>query len=338
MRSGNGQDRDAATIACRNLAHARCVDLTLRERDDDALDALIAVIDAEADAGWRARARVARAIAAVQDGMPDQALRWVRELIDIDAASPDEEEEDEDEQPRPDARDRRRPVPLQLRLRAAEELVRAGLADAPEIDELVPPGTTAAWPSPTSTTEGLSPFWSVISLQRLGEIRPDPPPSSSAPGSPLPRAAERDAGVARFRLAVRTLARLEGQQLAASVGRGVRPLSQQMRIRLSVSLKYPGQQADDWTGWYIVRGTAPDLLRRLVSLSAESGGVAGLRKLLNMFDLAWTTPERAAVLVRISPAGCRRGRPACAPVGVPVGGAMAGASRWGDRHALVRPP
>ena len=293
QREQQMRGRDAATIACRNLAHARCVDLILRERDDEALDALITVIDAEADAGWRARARVARAIAAVRDGMPDQALRWVRELLDIDAASPDSREEDEDEQPRPDARDRRRPVPLQLRLRAAEELVRAGLADAPEINELVPPGTTAAWPSPTTTTEGLSPFWSVISLQRLGEVRSDPAPSSSNPGSPLPLPADRDAGITRFRLAVRTLARLEGQQLAASAGRGAPPAVVAHADPIVRLLEVPRQQTDDWTGWYIVRGTAPDLLRRLVGLSAESGGVAGLRKLLNIFDLAWTTPERA---------------------------------------------
>ena len=287
------EDRDAAAIACRNLAHARCLDLTLRERDDDVLDALIAVIDAEADTGWRARARVARAIAAGQDGMPDQVLRWVRELIDIDTASPDDSEEDEDEQLRADADDMRRSVPLQLRLRAAEELVRAGLADAPEIDELVPPGTAAVWPSPTSTAEGLSPFWSVMSLQRLGEIRPGPLASSSAPGSPLPQGAGRDAGSARFRLAVQALARLEGQQLAVSVGRGVRPAIAANADPIIRLLEVPRQQADDWTGWYVVRGTAPDLLRRLVGLSAEAGGFAELRKLLNMFDLAWTTPERA---------------------------------------------
>ena len=251
------------------------------------------MIDAEADAGWRARVRVRRAIAAVQDGMPDQALRWVREVLDIDVGSPDEEEDDEDEQPQPGTRGARRPVPLQLRLRAAEALVRAGLADAPEINALVPPGTTATWPSPTTTAEGLAPFWNAISLHALREVCPDPIPSPSEPGSQPQRSEARLVGAERFRRALLTLARLEGQQLAAATGRGIPPAVAAHADPIVRLLEVPRQQADDWSGWYVVRGAAPNLLGRLVSLSAQAGGPAGLRKLLNAFDLAWTGPERA---------------------------------------------
>lgn len=291
-RQRDRQDRDMAAIAYRNLAHARCADLLVGTRDDDALDALTAVIDAEADAGWRARVRVRRAIAAAQDGMPDQALRWVREVLAIDATSPDEEKDDEDEQPQHGSRSARRPVPLQLRLRAAEALVRAGLADAPEINALIPPGTTATWPSPTTTAEGLAPFWNVISLHALREVCPDPIPSPSESVSQPQRPEAHLIGAERFRRALLTLARLEGQQLAAA-GRGLHPAVAAHAGPIVRLIEVPRQQTDDWSGWYVVRGAAPDLLGRLVSLSAQAGGPTGLRKLLNAFDLAWTEPERA---------------------------------------------
>ena len=116
------QDRDMATIACRNLAHARCADLILGTRDDDALDALTAVIDAEADAGWRAR------LSRVRRGPCGRARRCTclirlcagsARLLDMDTRlgrMRKRTTRTNSRSPVLVARDR--PVPLQLRLRA----------------------------------------------------------------------------------------------------------------------------------------------------------------------------------------------------------------------------
>ncbi|KAB2351594.1 ATP-binding protein [Actinomadura rudentiformis] len=293
QRIRDQRDRDAATTSCRNLAHARCFDLLMELGDDEALDALTTVIDAEAEADWRARARVVRALAAAEDGAPNQVLRWVREILEIDAASPDEEEDDEDEQPRPDAPGARRPVPLTLRLRAAEALTQVGLVDAPEIDALVPPGTIAAWPDSLAHRKGLSAFQGWISLHRLRVVHPDPTPTRSATDLQSRLSEERDVGNERFRHALRTLARLEGQHRAASVGRDETPVVAAHAGPIIRLLEVPQQQTRDWNGWYNVRDAAPDLMRRLVLVATRAGGATGLRQLLDLFDIAWTTPDRA---------------------------------------------
>jgi len=287
------RDREATTISCRNLSHARCFDLLSEARDDDALDALTTVIDAEATADWRARARLMRAIAALDDGAPFEVLRWVRELADINASqSRDEEEEEEEEEEEVPGHVVPGPVPLALRIKAAELLVRGGFDDAPEIERLVPPGTAAAWPSISSGDNGLAPFRTLLALWRLRDVHPDstPPPSVLEQAQPPPA---HEAGNQRFRRALRVLARLEGQQLAAEAGRGEPPVVAAHADPVIRLLEVPWQQTHDWTGWYIVRNAATDMFRRLVRLAADTRGSAGLSKLLDRFDDAWTTLERA---------------------------------------------
>jgi hypothetical protein len=325
-RRRDKQDREATTIASRNLVHARCFDLLSDARDDDALNALTAAIDAEASAGWRARARLRRAVAAAHDGAPTEVLRWVRELLDLDAGASSSDDDDDEEAPT-NAKGVRRPVPLALRIRAAELLVRAGFVDAPEIDELVPPGTDVVWPSVLSGRDGLDPFQTLVALWRLRDVHPDP---TSPPVQPqAEQRHDRDVGNERFRRALRVLAGLEGQRLAAAAGRGEEPLVSAHADTVIRLLEVPRQQTHDWTGRYIVRDAAPDLFRRLTRLAAEAGGSVGLSKLLDLFDDAWTIPERArfwsagmqqAVLVaarrgrrrpgRGGPGRARPGRPA----------------------------
>lgn len=294
QRHRETRDRKATIVACRNSAHARCFDLLTHARDDDALDGLTAVIDAEASADWRARARVVRAMAAHEDAAQAEVLRFVRELVDIDAglspgapgAADEQDDEDEEEVNAPMPA---RSVALNLRLNAAELLLKAGLADAPEIDQLVPPGTRATWSSGTSR-DGLKPFHTTMALWRLRELRPDP---ASQPASAQPRPA-REAGDERFQRALRVLARLEGQQLAAAAGRAEPPLVAAFADPVIRLLEVPQRQTHDWTGWYTVRDAAPDVFRRLVALAAEAGGFAGLSRLLGLFEDAWTSPVRAA--------------------------------------------
>lgn len=283
------RERESNRIYCRNLAHARCFDLLVDARDDDVLDALTLVIDAEASPGWRARARLVRARAASDDGVRMEVLRRIREMIAIEEATGDVLETDEDDE-EVVVGGATRPVPLTLRVSAAEELVRNGFNEAIEIDQLVPQGTAAAWPSTFSGQEGIDPYRTLIAISRLREVRPDTTQPDLLQGrveSP------RDAGNERFRRALRALAQLEGQQLAASAGLGEPAIVAAHADPIIRLLEVPVDQTRDWTGWYIVRDVATHLFRRIVELAARSGGYAGLVRLLAQFDAAWATPERA---------------------------------------------
>jgi hypothetical protein len=289
------QERAKMVIGCRNLGHARCFDVLTDLRDEAALTTLLRVIDAEASPAWQARARVVRAIAALEDGDPNAVLHWIRELEEIDSSVPGGAEPatlDAADAEEITPRGRTGAVPLSLRLEAAELLVRAGFVDAAEVDRLVPPGTGAVWSSVPSGRDGLEPFHTLIALWRLREVRPDPQP---VPGhqSPRPRPA-RDVGNERFRGALRVLARLEGQYLAATIGRGHAPLVAAQADPIVRLLEVPQRQASDWTGWYAVRDAVRDLLPRLVRLAAVAGGPGEVARLLDRFIEAWTTPERAS--------------------------------------------
>lgn len=101
-----------------------------------------------------------------------------------------------------------------------------------------------------------------------------------------------EVGTERFRRALRTLAELEGQQLAADAGLGEPPAVAALANPIIRLLEVPPEETRDWTSWYTVQNAALDLFRRVVDLAAESGGSAGLTRLLALFGDAWTTPER----------------------------------------------
>lgn len=281
------QEREASTISCRSFAHARCFDLLVETRDDVALDALTAVIDAEATPSWRARARYMRAQAASEDQAQTDLLRWAREIIAINAEEGDADEVDEEELP---ANGSAPAVHLSIRIAAAELLVRNGFNSAPEIDELVPPGTAVAWPSTVSGQERLEPFRTLIGLNRLRYVHPDPTQPDPMPTSDW---TSREAGNERFRRALRVLAQMEGQRLAASTGLGDPPDVPAQADPIIRLLEVPSEDTRDWTGWYIVRDAALELFGRVVDLAAKQHGSAGLQRLLSRFDTAWESEERA---------------------------------------------
>lgn len=285
------QDEEAAVTACRNLAHARCFDLLSQVRDDDGMSLLTSIIDAEATVDWQARARVVRAMVALEDGSSIDVLRWVAELTTIGQSTSHVIDYDDEElfiqQSSPT------PIPASLRIQAAELLIRAGFADAPEIDRLVPMDARPVWSSVTTDDNGLAPFQTLLALQRVRAVR----------CSELPVVADwaqtkgqlgSDAGNTRFKEALVLLSRLEGQHLAAAAtGRGEPPVIAAHADPIIRILEVPQEQTHDWTGWYRVRRAAPDLFRRLIRFTRKAEGTDGLNKLLRHFDTAWITAERA---------------------------------------------
>jgi hypothetical protein len=104
-----------------------------------------------------------------------------------------------------------------MRVQAALLLVRAGFIDIPEIDQLVPTGTDAAWPTVYRSDDGLSPYltWFGLRTVRLVQGRP---PSADHSGATAPPDNERDAGLRRFVAALSLLADLEAQEVRARLG------------------------------------------------------------------------------------------------------------------------
>jgi hypothetical protein len=103
-----------------------------------------------------------------------------------------------------------------------------------------------------------------------------------------------EAGNERFRRALRVLAQMEGQRLAASVGLGDPPDVPAQADPIIRLLEVPAEDTRDWTGWYIVRDAALGLFGRVVDLAAKQHGSAGLQRLLARFGAAWANEERAA--------------------------------------------
>nr|WP_009473028.1 hypothetical protein [Rhodococcus sp. JVH1]EJJ01628.1 hypothetical protein JVH1_0775 [Rhodococcus sp. JVH1] len=281
-------DDDDDTRACRNWVHARCCDLLAEVRDDEALDELIAIIDSEATPDWRARARFVRAKTASEDKLPLEVLRWVREIVALDASgsAPDDEDDEDDLSSDHSAH----AVSLNIRGACTELLIRHGFSDAPEVSLLLPPGTRAAWPGSLRGQEGLKPFSTLIVLNRIRHVLPDP--TGDDPMPPRERSTPRDAGSERFRRALRALATVEGQRLAAAAGLGESPSVAAHAGPIIRLLEVPVEQTRDWTDWYIVRDAALDLIRRVVRHAGEIGGT-GVTRQLELFEDAWTTPDRS---------------------------------------------
>ncbi|WP_213570944.1 ATP-binding protein [Rhodococcus sp. USK13] len=283
-------EQDIDTAACRNWAHARCCNLLTEIRDDEALDRLLSLIDVQASASWRGLARYVRAKTASQDRVPSEVMRWVREITAIDAEKiiPDEEEGDDEDLT---ANRSTHALPLNIRAAAVELLIRNGFHDEPEVVQLLPAGTAAAWPSSLYGQHGLDPFSTLISLTCIRHVLPDP--AGLDPMPPGKWSSSGDPGTERLLRAIRALAEIEGRQLAAAVGLGETSTVAAHAGPILRLLEVPSDQTRDWTGWYNVQDVAPDLFSRVVRLAAASDPGAKFMRLLEMFDEAWTIPERA---------------------------------------------
>ncbi len=280
------RERAEVVATCRLFAHARCFDVLAGVRDDDALAALGTLIDGEAPLGWRARTRLVRAFDALEDGDPDGVLKFVREMLDIESAAPLESRDDDEE-------GGERAPHLHLRAQAAELLMRAGLADASELDDLVPQDAVATWPSVPSGTDGLEPFSTILAVWRIQRARRSIGPPTDATAASPTRTEGRDAGQERFRRALKLLADIEGDQLAAASGRTTSPAVAGQADPIVRLLEVPSSQTRDWTGWYFVRAAAGDIFERLIRVAGRSGGRGEVAQLFTRFSTAWDNPDRA---------------------------------------------
>ncbi|MCD5343603.1 ATP-binding protein [Arthrobacter sp. AK04] len=211
-RQGLDRVRQAAkkTKNDRARAMARCTDRLVDVRDNLRLDRLMKVIDREAPLDWRARARLVRAMSAMEDGVSSEVIRWIREMLELEA-----KEENESTEPlaRADAKsgqaeaegnansqghsvghtdsthgadetmaalsdgdqtllsDAPKPrIALNLRLKAGLTLVQAGLYDVPELNRLIDPDETAGT-ARDFYGEGLEPYRDALNLSILNNFR-----------------------------------------------------------------------------------------------------------------------------------------------------------------------
>lgn len=285
-RHRDREQRITQITSARAILLARCFDLLTEIRDDTRLTILRNRIDQESSLGWRGRARAVHAIAAAEDDDISAVLRWSRELIQLHTSGQDDEEDEEDASPtgRTDG------IPLSLRLTTADTLIASGLTDAHDVDLLVPPDTVAAWPSAPSGQEGLTPFRTLIDLEKLRAAQSAI--GVTSPGAPPAVPPNlRDAGAERFYRALTTLAQLEGRQAAADQGHGIAPNVAAEADPIVRLLEVPSREAANWTSWYYVQSAARDLFRRLAHL-AKAGGSDGVSALLDRFAMAWDSPDR----------------------------------------------
>lgn len=281
------RERQDRTAQARNRLLARCFDLLTETRDEAGLATLQGRIDLEASCGWRARARVVHAIAAGEDGDAETVLRLCQEIVKLHTSQVGDED-DEDWPPTY----RTGGVPLNLRLAAANALLASGLADAPEVDMLVPPDTVAAWPSTPSSKDGFAPFETYVDLVRLRLLR-DAPDSTPLQAEPLSLPQRRNAGTERFRRALTCLAQMEARRYAADIGCGIAPDVAAEADPIIRLLEVPSLETRGWTGgWYYVQAAAPGMFRRLARLSA-AGGPDAVGALLDRFVAAWDDPHRS---------------------------------------------
>ncbi len=280
-------ERSTAIRSARTLAHTRCFDRTAHIRDAAAMNRIEGIIDAEASVGWRARARVVRALAALEDGKLSDVLLSVRDLLALEAFAASPDDEDGEEQLSGGASTIPPAIPLGLRLQAAETLIRAGMGDEPELAALLPAGMGVRWPQSYATDSGLEPYRTFIDFHRVRGVFPDPSGGLPSDVSETTEPARR-----RFETALVILAALEASALSATISDGAPPAIAAHADAILRLLEVPSAQTQRWTSWYTVRSAAPELFARLVRLAASAEGGDGLRRLLAMFEAAWTDPER----------------------------------------------
>ncbi|WP_409461736.1 NACHT domain-containing protein [Amycolatopsis sp. GA6-003] len=274
--------RAISTIDCRHLVHARCFDLAVEVRDNEVLDRLTEVIDNEASAAWRARARFVRARVAAADGERRAAVHSLHELAAIDASAT-AESDDEDSS----AHAQRHAIPLQLRVAAAELLIREDPDATTQIEGLVPAGTTTAWPDTVGSEAGLDPYRSIGGLLRLRSLRPDPVLAAADLVT-----GRRNVADNRLLSALQALGELEAGRLKAAMGQGSPPIIATYADTVIRVLEVPREQTSDWAGWYAIARAAVGCFERLVRVAA-GGQDHDLPRVLEQFDRAWRTPERA---------------------------------------------
>lgn len=299
-------DDEADVVQCRHEALVCCFQMLLEERDESNLARITDILDAEAPYDWRAWLRVERATAALEDGLKNEAVQWIREFIEIDqdmqaafdrarimrsagAAPPSqstEEGEGEEE----------RRLPPGLRRRAALVLIETGQATESQLEKIVP---WTEQPPDDTDFYGFGSLWRGQQVQRIQllvstlrrEIRkhegfsPSSPATSSGPPT--------EPSQHRFELATRALIELQASYIAHSVGlTDDRPYVAAMADPILRLHEVPRAQTDQWTGWYRITQSVPNILTSLISLAHRSGGTLELRRLIGKFEDAWTTSRR----------------------------------------------
>ncbi|MGO4258146.1 ATP-binding protein [Marmoricola sp. RAF53] len=290
----------------RDSVHARCFDLADDVRDQTAKEHIAERISIESDLNWRARMHVISARSALADGDSGEVLRQVQKMLSIGRSSdadpavvesrnagsepsPEsglDEPDDEDESPV------RRPITLALRVSAAESLLRAGHGATEEFQEVLPPDTRAAWPSSPNSSDGLTPYRTVLATLRLKVLAERLhlyPNGATAAAAAAPAS---DPARARLVAALKCVAGLEADAIAHALGAGTAPDVAAMSDPVVRLLEVPLSSSRDWTGWYLVVGAASELHTRLIEL-AHRGGNDLLERTLLRFQAAWDSDERS---------------------------------------------
>lgn len=272
--------------AARDQIMARCFDLAVETRDENALSILRGRIDTESASGWRARARLVDALAAQQDGEPGTVLARASEIVElhVGAAGDEYDEYDDDTEGREEVGG----VPLGLRIAAAQAVMASGIENPEMLNQLVPDESEAAWPSVPSGSSGLDPFAAFIDLARWRMIATGVDADWGVPNSST---GGRDAGAERFRRALKAMAALEGRHFLARLGRSPEPDVVAGSTPIVRLVEVSERQARDWTIWYAVRDAAEGLYRRLFGL-AEAVSSEAIEQIVGEFFTAWDDPDR----------------------------------------------
>lgn len=299
------ETREAVQYA-RDSVHARCFDLADDVRDQAAKEHIAERISVESDLNWRARMHVISARSALEDGDSAEVLRQVQQMLNMgrswgadpavveshNAGSEPSRESDLDEPDDEDESPVRSPITLALRVAAAESLLRAGHGATEEFQEVFPPDTRAAWPSSPSSSDGLTPYHTVLATLRLKVVAERLHLYPNGAIASTVAAPDSDPARARLVAALECVAGLEADAIIHALGAGTAPNVAAMSDPVVRLLEVPLSSSRDWTGWYLVVEAASELHTRLVEL-ARRGGTDLLVRTLVRFQAAWESDERS---------------------------------------------
>ncbi|MGO4362279.1 hypothetical protein [Terrabacter sp. RAF57] len=270
-----------------------CFDELLDTRDFANLDGISERIDAEGDVGWRARARLMRALTAAEDGDADETVAQIRQMVALEGRHQSEDQDG-------DAR-----LPLGFRMRAAVTLLSLGLHDSQTFRALIgddqQPTIDDPGHEPESSYRQVLDFETVrhyLALVTPGTA-PERPLDALADGSetakatgPAAGARRHDPARQRFRGGVLAVARLRAESIAAREGVVDPPRVAGRVAEILQVIEVPRQTTNDWHGWYRVREAFPSLMTDIIHLAHRVGGSAELSRLTGILDRTWNG-ERA---------------------------------------------
>ncbi|KMO67841.1 ATP-binding protein [Mycolicibacterium chlorophenolicum] len=298
----SSDDDQYQALQCRLAALMRCFDLLLEIRDESNLARVVTILDSEAPEDWRAYVRIERAAEALRDGFDEKAAQWIDEVVQIDetvrAARSEPGSADShskaplvrtstDETTAEEGR-----LPLTLRLDAALVLVQTGRANDAMLEQIVP------WDEqPPLVGDIHRNFWESqkdrrrhLLLSRLRrQIRQregcDTPYTYVEPVS-----TKSDPGGRRFELATQALVDMQAAYLTYKLGLSPdHPYIAGMADPILRLHEVPSELTQNWSGWYRIRESVPQMMEGLISLAHRAGGTIELTKLAAKFDDAWTT-------------------------------------------------